>query len=170
MITYREAVASDAKEACAVLIESINTICAPFYNHDKDTISEWLENKTPENVKKWIESKNTYCVVAEDTETYVVGFSCILGEEIMLLYVTPKVLYKGVGKSMLAKLEIHASLLGINEIKVVSSLSAKEFYERNGYVKNGTPKYVGHILGDFPLIKHITKRSSGTREKATRAP
>ena len=71
---------------------------------------------------------------------------------------------------MLAKLEIHASLLGINEIKVVSSLSAKEFYERNGYVKNGTPKYVGHILGDFPLIKHITKRSSGTREKATRAP
>ena len=154
MITYKEAVASDAKEACAALIESINTICAPFYNHDKDTISQWLENKTPDNVKKWIESKNTYCVVAEDTENNVVGFSCISGEEIMLLYVTPKVLYKGVGKNMLAKLESHAHLSNINKIKVVSSLSAKEFYERNGYVQNGSPKYVGQVLGDFPLIKN----------------
>ena len=72
----------------------------------------------------------------------------------MLLYVTPKVLYKGVGKNMLAKLESHAHLSNINTIKVVSSLSAKEFYERNGYVKNGTPKYVGQVLGDFPLIKN----------------
>ena len=154
MITYREAAASDAKKACAVLIESINTICAPFYNHDKDTISEWLENKTPDNVKKWIVSDNTYCVVAEDAENNLVGFSCISGEEIMLLYVTPKVLYKGVGKNMLAKLESHAHLSNINKIKVVSSLSAKEFYERNGYVQNGTPKYVGQVLGDFPLIKN----------------
>lgn len=154
MITYREAVASDAEEACAVLIESINTICAPFYNHDKDTISEWLENKTPDNVKKWIESEDTYCVVAEDAENDLVGFSCISGEEIMLLYVIPQVLHKGVGKNMLAKLEIHARLSRIKDIKAVSSLSAKDFYERNGYVQNGTPKYVGQILGDFPLIKN----------------
>lgn len=154
MITYRVAKASDAKKACDVLIESINTICAPFYNHDKDTISEWLENKTPDNVKKWIESENTYCVVAEDAENNLVGFSCISGEEIMLLYVTPKVLYKGVGKNMLAKLESHAHLSGINDVKAVSSLSAKDFYERNGYVQNGDPKYVGQILGDFPLIKN----------------
>ena len=154
MITFREAVASDSKEACAVLIESINTICAPFYNYDKDTISKWLDNKTPANVRKWIESENTYCVVAEDNENNVVGFSCISGDEIMLLYVVPNVLYKGVGKNMLAKLENHARLSGINKIKAVSSLSAKEFYERNGYVQNGAPKYVGQILGDFPLIKN----------------
>ena len=154
MITYREAIESDANEACAVLIESINTICAPFYNHDKEIISEWLENKTPANVRKWIESEKTYCVVAEDNENNLVGFSCISGEEIMLLYVVPKVLYKGVGKKMLAKLETHAHLSGINEVKAVSSLSAKEFYERNGYVQNGPPKYVGQILGDFPLIKN----------------
>ena len=154
MITYREAIASDAKKACDVLIESINTICAPFYNHDKNTISRWLENKTPDNVKKWIESNNTYCVLAEDTENNVVGFSCISGEEIMLLYVTPEVLYKGVGKNMLSKLESHAHLSNLNNIKVVSSLSAKEFYERNGYVQNGTPEYVGQVLGDYPLIKY----------------
>ena len=154
MITYREAVASDAIKACSVLIESINTICAPFYNHDKDTISEWLENKTPSNVTEWIESENTYCVVAEKNENILVGFSCISGKEIMLLYVVPQVLHKGVGKNMLVKLENHALMSGINEVKVVSSLSAKEFYERNGYVQNGTPKYVGQILGGFPLIKN----------------
>ena len=153
MVTYREAVASDSKQACGVLIESIQMICAPFYNHDKNTILEWLENKTPANVNQWIESQNTYCVVAEDTEANVIGFSCISGDEIMLLYVTQKALYKGVGKNMLAKLEHHARLLGINKVKVVSSLSAKEFYERNGYVQDGCPQYVGPILGDFPLIK-----------------
>lgn len=155
MINYREAIASDAEEACAVLIESIKTICGPFYNHDEETISEWLKNKTPGNVRKWIESENTYCVVAEEKDKDLVGFSCISGQEILLLYVAPKVLYKRVGKKMLAKLESNAQLSGIHEVKTVSSLSAKEFYERNGYVKNGTPKYVGQMLGDFPLIKNI---------------
>ncbi|MGB5395645.1 MAG: GNAT family N-acetyltransferase [Gammaproteobacteria bacterium] len=154
MITYREAEPSDAKGACAVLIESINTICAPFYNDDKETISKWLENKTPANVRKWIESENTYCIAAEDNENNIVGFSCISGDEIMLLYVVPEVLYKGVGKHMLARLESYAHFSGITEIKVLSSLSAKAFYERNGYVQNGDPQYVGHILGDFPLIKN----------------
>ncbi len=162
--------ASDAEKACDVLIESINTICAPFYNHDKDTISQWLDNKTPTNVRNWIESENTFCVVAEDHDNNLVGFSCISGEEIMLLYVVPKVLYKGVGKNMLARLESHAQLSNIKVIKAVSSLPAKEFYERNGYVQNGTPKYVGPVLGDFPLIKHIKIRSSGTREKTSRGP
>ena len=159
MINYREAITSDAEEVCSVLMESINKICAPFYNYDKRIISEWLKNKTPSNIIKWIESENTYCVIAK--EKNIVGFSCISGQEIMLLYVTPKVLYKGVGKKMLNILESYALLSGVQEIKTISSLSAKSFYERNGYIKNGNPKYVGQILGDFPLIKKsITNHSS----------
>jgi histone acetyltransferase (RNA polymerase elongator complex component) len=48
-----------------------------------------------------------------------------------------------------------AKLSGIQALSVVSTITAKNFYERNGFVKNGEPEYVGAILGDFPLIKHL---------------
>ena len=38
---------------------------------------------------------------------------------------------------------------------VISTITAKNFYERNGFVENGEPEYVGNILGDFPLTKHL---------------
>ncbi|MFA5959569.1 MAG: GNAT family N-acetyltransferase [Tatlockia sp.] len=65
------------------------------------------------------------------------------------------IIYKGVGKVLLKRMERIAKLSGIQALSVVSTITAKNFYERNGFVKNGEPEYVGAILGDFPLIKHL---------------
>jgi histone acetyltransferase (RNA polymerase elongator complex component) len=152
-ITIRKATPEDAEAACAVLVRSINEICAPYYENDEKVLVQWLENKTPGNVRRWIESDRSYCVVAVNDKGVLVGFASISGSEIMLNYVIPEVLHQGIGKRMLQALETYAIASGIKNIEVVSSIPAKEFYERNGYVSNGAPRCVGRIIGDFPLIK-----------------
>lgn len=128
-------------------------LCAPYYNNDDEILAQWLANKTPANVRRWIESDRSYCVVAVNGEGLVVGFASISGSEIMLNYVLPEALHQGIGKAMLQALETQAIASGIEEIEVVSTIPAKAFYERNGYVPNGAPRHVGRIIGDFPLVK-----------------
>ena len=142
--------------ACHVLNRTILEVCAPDYNNDATIIEEWLSNKTVQNVTSWIESTKLFSVVCIGTNDNVVGFGLTtLDGEILLNYVLPEFLYQGIGKKMLALLEKKIISTGIHEIIVVSSITAKSFYERNGYVKNGEPIRVGNIQGDFPLIKQV---------------
>lgn len=157
-ITIRKATAEDAETACVVLVRSIKEICAPYYENDEEILAQWLENKTPANVRRWIESDRSYCVVAVNAQSQVLGFASISGAEIMLNYVIPEVLHRGIGKRMLQALETQAIACGVDHIRVMSSIPAKEFYERNGYVSNGAPRLVGRIVGDFPLIKRMPRK------------
>ena len=163
-ITIRKANPKDAEAACAVLVRSIKEICAPYYENDEETLAQWLENKTPANVRRWIESDRVYCVVAVNIKGLVVGFASISGSEILLNYVLPEALYGGVGKAMLQALESHAIVSGVGQIDVVSSIPAKAFYERNGYVSNGAPRRVGRVIGDFPLVKTIPHNNAFNRK------
>jgi L-amino acid N-acyltransferase YncA len=157
-ITIRKATPQDAEPACAVLVRSIKEICAPYYENDQEILAQWLENKTPANVRRWIESDRSYCVVAVNAQSQVLGFASISGVEIMLNYVLPEALHQGIGKQMLQTLEAHAVASGVDHIRLVSSIPAKAFYERNGYVSDGAPKLVGRILGDFPLTKRMPRK------------
>ena len=162
-ITIQKATPKDAEAACAVLVRSIKEICAPYYENDQEILAQWLENKTPANVRRWID--RCYCVVAVNGKGLVVGFASISGPEIMLNYVLPEALHRGIGKGMLQALENHAIASGVEHIDVVSTIPAKAFYERNGYVSNGAPKHVGRIIGDFRWSRacHLTSGSAGRR-------
>jgi len=154
MYKIREAIPSDSAKACEVLRRSISEICSLDYNN-QSVIEEWLVNKTENNVNKWIQSVNLYSVVCTNDDL-IVGFGAItLKGEILLIYLVPEALYKGNGKLMLEAMEERIISEGIEEIHTVSTITAKPFYERNGYTKNGMPLLVGNIKGNFPLIKKI---------------
>ena len=152
MYKVREATPFDSVEACDVLRRSISEICSLDYN-DQSVIDEWLDNKTESNIKEWIQSVNSYSVVCTNDDV-IVGFGVISLEGVIsLIYLIPEALHKGNGKLMLDAMEQRVFSEGIEEISTVSSITAKPFYERNGYTKNGEPLLVGNIKGDFPLIK-----------------
>jgi L-amino acid N-acyltransferase YncA len=129
-IIIRKATPEDAEVACAVLVRSIKEICAPYYENDEEILNHWLENKTAANVRRWIECDRAYCVVAVNAQGQVLGFSSISGAEIMLNYVLPEALHHGIGKKMLQALEAQAIASGVDHIRVMSSITAKAFYER----------------------------------------
>jgi GNAT superfamily N-acetyltransferase len=156
MYKVRDAIPTNSEQVCNVLRRSILEVCAPEYD-DESVINDWLSNKTQENTLKWIESNNAYSVVCTSSENKVVGFGLItLDGEILLFYLVPEALYQGNGKLMLERMEKRIISEGVNEIRTTSSITAKSFYIKNGFVENGPPRLVGNIEGNFPLIKKVT--------------
>ena len=154
-ITVRPAAEADAVVACDVLRRSIRELCVADHGHDEQVLSAWLANKTPENVRAWITSASSFAVVAVDgSEVRGVGLVQRDGE-IQMCYVAPEVQYRGAGKLMLCALEEQAARWGLNSVRLTSSVTARRFYERNGYVQSGEPKSVYGLRSVYPMSKSI---------------
>ncbi len=99
----RRATAEDADAACRILRRSITELCGADHHGDAETLAQWLANKTPDNMRRWIAQTHVF-VAAEGERLPGVGAINDAGE-IMLNYVAPEARFRGVSKAMLARLE-----------------------------------------------------------------
>src|SRR4051812_624052 len=60
----RRADVEDAVAACAAMRRSIAELCKADHHDDPVIVGHWLANKTPENVKAWIEDQGNQVLVA----------------------------------------------------------------------------------------------------------
>lgn len=119
-------------------------------------MSDWLANKTPDNFRRWIEAPDAFSVVAVSESGVVVGFGRISQAGwVQMCYIVPEALYQGYGKALLGAMEQQAARWGLDAVGLNSSITAKAFYERNGYRQTGEPKLMGSTLGDFPMAKDL---------------
>lgn len=156
----RPANVADAAQACQVLIRSIREICGPDYGNDSALLDQWCANKTVANVTAWITNPDLYVIVAETPALSIVGVGMLnrpLGR-VALCYIVPEALHQGIGKRLLAALETAARALGHAQLHLESSLTARDFYVRNGYQPNGEPTS-GPITA-IPLIKELAPEPS----------
>jgi zinc D-Ala-D-Ala carboxypeptidase len=155
MRRIRRAVASDAGAACRTVRRSIAELCAEDHHGDADTIAEWLANKTEANFESWINSDRLVAMVAEGPAG-VIGFGLLgLNGTLALLYVSPDARFQGVSKSLVTALEREAAAAGVREITLGSSLTARRFYERCGYVSAGEPVKGFGRTQSYPMRKGI---------------
>jgi|SRR5215469_7975238 len=136
-VVVRQAVEADAPVATEVLRRSIEVLCVADHGNDPVRLESWLKNKTVSNVAAWIGSAENYCVVAS-IDHAVRGFGAMtLKGEIMLCYVDPSARFVGVSSAMLDTLERKARLLGLDEVHLNGTVTARRFYEERGYVAVG---------------------------------
>ncbi len=155
-VCVRTATSDDADAACAAVRRSIAEICGPDYGHEESVMSDWLAGKTPDKFRGWIESPDAFSVVAVSEAGDVVGFGRMSRAGwVQMCYIVPEALYQGYGKALLGAMEQQAVRWGLNTIGLNSSITAKAFYERNGYRLTGEPKMMGSTLGDFPFAKEL---------------
>ena len=129
-----EANPSMCEEISHLLVRSISESCFEDHQNDSNRLEPWLKNKTPENVKFWLEVNRTYCAISQSGT--IVGVLQINTENrILLNYVDPGYSNKGIGTKLLRKLE---SDIGEGEKVVVESTeTAKPFYIKNGFIELG---------------------------------
>lgn len=131
----REARIEDAQATCEVLRRSITELCQPDHGNDQEFLSKWLDNKTPDNVVKWIADENSYTFVAEETGT-IVGVGAITDTgKITLNYISPDARFMGVSKAILERLERKARELGLDRCILESTSTARRFYISAGYIE-----------------------------------
>ena len=155
-IESRAAEEQDAEAACQVLRRSISELCIADHHNDEKVLSAWLRNKTPANVRTWIISDKYFSLVAL-RDSCICGFAMISREgEIQLLYGSPEVHHLGAGKLMLRALEQQALRWNLNKVFLTSTLTAKAFYERNGF-KPHEPSIppTSALKNVFPMAKVV---------------
>lgn len=137
--TVRIATEADVESIRTAHRRSILEIAAKDY--PPEIVAEWGSDNSPEAIlqhKEAIRSGEEVVWVAE-IEGKVEGFSALIpaNNEVRAVYVTKRGSKRGLGKALLAALEARAKELGLNTLTLQSSITAKGFYESNGYLNLG---------------------------------
>lgn len=135
-IHIREAQPKDASDLVKLHFRSVHGIEIGVYS--KEILDAWSpvpDKKRFSWMKSRIEDGNSLVLVAEIGKAAVVGFSILSPETgfIFALYVSPDLGRKGIGRELLMATEKAAVNIGVNEIKLNSSLNAMAFYQYFGY-------------------------------------
>jgi len=164
----RAATLEDAEEACSVIRRSITELCRADHQQDEPTLTRWLANKTPENVRKWISEHHVF--VATEREA-VLGVAAIDGAgKLLLNYVSPDARFRGASKALLKQLEVRASEMGIHLVTLESTATARQFYLSAGYEVNGPPIAKFRALVGHPLKKRLDRACHDTDERVAGPP
>ena len=80
-MVIRDAKLEDAVAACEVARRSIAELCEADHGGDPEIVARWLANKTPENMRAWIERPDASLLVAvEEGAILAVGMVSDAGE------------------------------------------------------------------------------------------
>lgn len=153
----RPATAADAPTSTAVLRSSIAILCAADHANDPAILERWLGNKTQASFVQWLANASNFVVVAElDAVVRGVGMIHASGN-VRLCYVEPGFQTRGIGSAVLQSLENRALERGLAEVSLRSSLGAREFYERHGYLSSGPPEQAFGAVTDYPYAKDVRR-------------
>lgn len=129
----RAAHAEDAMEISALLRRSIVELCQADHHDQPKLLADWLQNKTPENVARWIAHRKSCLLVALAGDGIAAVGGITMEGEIILNYVLPEARFQGHGKALLRALEQWAVGKGLTRCALNSTATAHRFYRAAGY-------------------------------------
>jgi GNAT superfamily N-acetyltransferase len=154
-VTVRAALAADAAAITELVRRSITQLCSADHRDDPALLQPWLSNKTVENVTAWINSPRNHTLVAE-IDAVPAGVAVLnVDGEVLLNYVDPAARFRGVSAALLNELEHQARALGLREVRLESTLTARRFYEERGYRAHGEEKRAFDILPCRAMVKRL---------------
>lgn len=113
---------------------SIVELCARDHENNPLWLDQWLANKTPETMAGWIADPNNRMFVAvADGAVLAAGCVKVTGD-IVLNYVSPDCRFMGISRAMLQRLEDTARGYGHCRVRLISTVTAHDFYLRAGYI------------------------------------
>jgi len=128
------ATAAEADEIAAVLVASIETLCAADHNDDPATVAGWTANKTAETVRGWIaDPRQDFLVSREAAGGPIACVGAASAEWVLLVYVAPAFRGRGHSSAMLAALEAKMVARGTRTGQLMSSETAHAFYRARGW-------------------------------------
>lgn len=151
----RIARAADAEEACDVMRRSIAELCSSDHRDDPTILRQWLANKTPGHVERWIADDGNRVLVAVGSGAILAVGAVTTHGEITLNYVSPDARFQGVSRAMVTALEQAARDFGNASCHLVSTSTARRFYLSAGYQKVGIPEGRFGTTSSYPMLKRL---------------
>ena len=126
-------------------------------NYPPKQIKVWSGRVSAKRFRESIHQRKRFVAIEKGK---IVGFGDFSPDgELTGLYVNKDFQRKGVGKYLLKKLEKEARKQGIKEFHLSSTITAKIFYQRNGYqiTKKGKHEINGQMLVVYRMKKKLGK-------------
>jgi GNAT superfamily N-acetyltransferase len=152
----RDAAPEDAVSACEVLRRSIVELCVADHRNDPEILTRWLGNKTPAIVASWIIQPNNSLLLAVEGDTILGVGSITNAGEITLNYVSPDARFQGVSRALLRALEARAMERGNTRCTLVSTETARRFYQAAGYIEDGPPRGLFGTASSYPMSRRLS--------------
>lgn len=151
----RQAKSDDDHKICDVLRRSITELCSVDHDGRDEILLPWLENKTAENVRKWMKIPNNLMLVAEANEN-ICGVGLVSSEgNILLNYVSPDYRFQGVSKAILEHLEMYLISREIGVVGLRSTYTARQFYSKQGFIPACEPQTWRGGKFSYPMEKRL---------------
>lgn len=157
-LIIRPARPEDAEAICRLHVTSIRVLCAADYPPDQ--IEAWAGPKRAADYVRGLEAGEAMYVAKVRGE--ILGFGCRYGDELRGLYIGPTATGRGVGTSLLKRIEDDAVAAGIHLLQLHSTLTAAAFYEKRGYSRGEPVARVmrGVAIPCVPMKKHLGEQNS----------
>lgn len=153
-LVIRLAKKEDLAEMQELFAETISAVCAKDY--DAAQIKAWISSV--ENTGRWLDKMTRqHFLIAEITERIVGYASLEAGNYFDFLYVHKDFQKQGIAQSLLQKIEVEAKNHGAITIDSDVSITAKPFFEKNGYmvIRTNTNILNGVKIVNYRMAKHI---------------
>jgi GNAT superfamily N-acetyltransferase len=134
----RPARIADASRAIDVVRRSIRELCEPDHRNDPATLSMWLDNKTVDNMRRWIAADTVLVAVKGER---IAGVAAVRADgEVVLNYVAPEARFQSASKRLMQGIEAWASGRGLEWLTLDSTVTALPFYLSAGWTRTGPPR------------------------------
>ncbi len=129
----------DVPAIIAVHQEAVIRINGKHYAPEQ--VAAWLGDDGDKETR-WAASLSKNIAYVFEEQGSILGFGDLKPEgELRRLYVHPDHHGKGIGSTILQKLEAEAQALRLREIRLKSTIAARTFYERRGYENLGLTQH-----------------------------
>ncbi len=129
-LEIKPATSDDAEAISRLTVDCIRTTNSSDY--PADVIDRTCENFTPERVLVKMLERHFFIAFSDDALVATVSYS---GNTLHSLFVKPDAQGKGIGRELVRFVEELASAIGMREIELHASVTAREFYQRLNYVE-----------------------------------
>ena len=140
-IDYEEAQPSDFEEIYTVMQTSAHELSRKAYNDQLiDTFEKFYIDKTPDYIKQTLENQHSYTIVAKDSNK-IIGFIQLkvhnrIGN-VSHLYILPGYNGNSIGTHLFGLIREKAVQLNITKLEIESTLNARSYYEKFGFINKG---------------------------------
>ena len=146
----RPATPDDAPVISALLNNCITQSCMADHEGDTDTITDWLSTLTPEHIREDLHRVPCHWLATQNNA--IIGFAALDARgELTQLYVAPAQQHCGIGKHLLAAVELSARDLGLSHIMLATTLTGRGFFRAQGFIPT-RPDYAEWL--EKPLQRH----------------
>lgn len=115
--------------------------CHADHFNDPALLNEWLENKTEDQVKEWIERPGNSLFVLEEKGDIRATALLSVERYLSLMFVDPLYQKSGYGKALLCHVEQYALKNGLDSISLDSTSRVRSFYQKHGFVFTSEEKF-----------------------------